>query len=900
MADDPSEIRMREFRERPLHWVVVHHLLDAGLLRELAAAIVERCSGGTLRLSDLFEEDLPAGRQDTADWSVAAREVEGEFAYFLARFITTIIWRGDDAPHPPQGLAKAETGWVHALNAAFELSWSDLDTMSSEEVGVDLDSGIGSLAAALAAARDTLGSGSTVFFGLVDAASVGAPSLLSSLLTKHVGDLFADVDRWDLSIACYRRAENRLSDELGWTSATAATRQIVAQSIAMATWHREGPEAAAGMLETLVAGADLATSPLPVLNATFDLMNASMARGSFSTAWNNRRSATLQAPLLLNSHHLDNALTYASAGRFRDAHRWFWATLRRQTALGGTVQSSVTKGHYGRSIINEVEAVLGRDRRPEGFAMGVRLLVESGRTELAEATEWSDRLVEAYVDAAALDRMRAIAVRSPGMAIERSLVATTLQRQWLLVLPRESEGVARDMLSDLVARARDGAHTGMSSTNTGGLALKALKDIGLERPEFRGLVGDNLVTLFDVMVRGRGPVPVSETMETLAQFIDGVDEATARELCVRTIGLVGELPPNAFWPVTQAASRILGSDAASRLGRANETFQRDRSIALVKLALNSTSEHVSLLYLLRDVDPTVVHSQLDADGLDAIVGGIRERARDNTSSAATANIHALLVAPKVSGMAGVEDAMEGLESILRSAEKDRPSPSLQNAYEVLLLLARTGDRIGEESGRPAEFRQRARELLAPLVGVWRVAAKRPLIFAAFSLPPRSSPDRVIVHNWAFASLEFAWWLDATGDVERAIDVASADGPLLEGVSVARAVQGVVAPVLDAGKVAAERADAFYAALGERLASMGDRQDPEAAANLRVLLNRSMELGPRGEDAALLASARGMGVWLEAEAAPVVAYTAKLRRDPRLRLSLSPLLRAALAQEAGAS
>ncbi len=183
-------------------------------------------------------------------------------------------------------------------------------------------------------------------------------------------------------------------------------RDIVAQSIAMATWHVRGPDSAAPLLEALAEKSGINVAPLPALNARFDLLNAKLARGSFSTAWSGKRAADYLAPLMISSHKTRQCHDlYMSVGRYREAHRWFWATLRRQTALGGTTTSWATRGHYGRSIIDELRALLGRQNVPANFALGVRMLIESGRTDLVEKTSWSAELVETYVNDNVLDEI---------------------------------------------------------------------------------------------------------------------------------------------------------------------------------------------------------------------------------------------------------------------------------------------------------------------------------------------------------------------------------------------------------------------------------------------------------------------------------------------------------------
>ena len=899
MPDALQDIRLKEFRARPLHWIVVYHLLPAGLLRELASAIIEVGTEGRLCLHDLFENIVPAGPAATSSWFIAARETGSPFSDFLSRLIMTMVWRGDETPSPPHdGVDDREAVWVRELNGALQLSSEGLDATANQADWED-QGALHDVFAALAAARRAINDGGDEGTSAVATDVDGPPALLKALLVKHVGDLNVDLDRWDGALSYYRKAEMLLCRETGWDDAVGTARDIFAQSVAMATWHVDGPDAAAPLLEALAEKRGIDDAPLAALNARFDLLNARFARGSLSTEWSDKRAADYLAPLVIHSHDLDNAMTYTSVGKYREAHRWFWATLRRQAALGGTVTSWATKGHYGRSIVEELLTLLGRQNLPDHFALAIRMLVESGRADLVEKISWSAGLVETYVNDGALDEMVEIVKRSPGVAIERSLAATALRREWLLVLPGDREVLARRMLSDLTKAARTGAHTGMTSTSTGGLALKSLKAVGKARPEFRTLVGPGLIRLMDDILANHGALTVSEALETAAEFVDGVDSDTVKALCKVAIGLVERLPPDAAWPIRRAATKLLGSNTAARVARNDDAFQRDRSVALVKLGLNSAQEHTGLLYLLRDVDPSVVSEQIDAQGLDTIVAGIRKSARETSSSGATSNIHALLVAPKVAGPAGVADALRGMLDILRSARNVRPSPSLHDGYEVLLLLARHGSDIAGDLGDASSFIHDAKELLEPLCEMWQIAASRPLIFAGFAIPPLSVPNRVAVHNWTFATLEFAKWLNASTVVEPALNAASLNEFLVEGMSVARAMQGTAAAAIDAAEVATERADAFYAALGERLAGIGSRVDADAAADLRIMLDRCMEVGPRGEDAALLLASKRLDVLLDPEDAEVVAYIAKLRNEPKLRLSLSPLLQRALAPVNGA-
>lgn len=899
MSDSPVSID-DDLRTHLLLWMVVHHLLSAPLVRELAAAMVDTASAGSLRLEDIVEEVAPVGSPDTSSWHIRTRSTESTLADHLARLILHMIWQGDDVPFPAQdGMDRDGARWFADLRAAFILSSADINT-SFHTIGEEDDSSpLARLELIIGHLREAVHGG-----GPFDAAtilsSVGneCPAILHALLAKHLGDLCGDADRWDLAHDLYEHAQTALRQETRpeWRETAQATFWITKQCIAMSVWHLEGPGRAADLLETMVFERELGSDPLPVLNASFDLLNARVSSEVLFPGLNDRRAASLMSPQLLHSHDLQNALTYSEGARFRDAHRWFWATLRRQVALGGATSSRQTKAHYGRSIIDEVEAALDRSRQPEDFVLAARLLVEGGQVGQIEAARWTERLLEAYLDDRILDGLEASVKRAPGMEVERTMALLTLYREWLQSLSSESTVLAERMLRYLAQLAAERTHAGRTSVDVGGQALKAVRRIGTVRPEFRRLIGADLLRTVEAVIGRWGMLPVAEAIETAAVYVDGVDPQIASLLTYRTIAIVEGLPEDAAWPVTQAASRVVGSGFADRLAASDATFAKRRASALVRLALSSRMDRAALMYLLRDVDPSVVDEQVDAEGIRDLVRDLGVSAGEVTSSGATAAIHALLVAPKVSGRQGIEAALDGLDKIIRSAARPRPAPGFQNAYDPILLLAATWRQIADDLGSSQEdFREELGQLVEPLRVLWEQAAGRPLIFAGFAIPPRTAPDAVRVHNWTYATLEFLGSLGSPNALRAALRDAERNQALTDPMSVARAKHAAEGGGFDPSVLGSERPSAFYAALGQRLVSVLVRDDARASDQVEVLLNRCMEVGPRGEDAALLLEARRRSIRLDPNSGSVADYLARVRQDPRLRLSLTPLLHDTMAE-----
>lgn len=898
MPDILAAERRSSFRKHYLQWLVVHHLLSAGLVRELAMSTVRLASAGSLSLSDLFDETPPIGPAATSSWFLSARGAHSGLPSYLCQLVFAIVWQGDHAPSIPRnGLTADEAHWAKTLNYAVSLSAFDLAVIPYAAESIRPPESLENLVAALMrlSAACTDGTDLDIIENL-NKATEGCAPILQTLIAKHFGDLCGDQDNWRIALAHYETARTFLkqADATVWREAASALLSMLAQSIAMATWHLEGAEKASQMLEPLAARGNLKSTPLSILNANFDILNAHSTTGATSSQWFERRVASLETPQLISSYKIGSALTLSDAKRFQDAHRLFWAILRRQIGLGGTAASKLTKSQYGRSIIAGLEATIDRQRRREAFMLGVRLLIEGGRAEVVEEIFWTERAIETYIDKTTLPRLEHIVKRAPGMQAERTMVVATLLREWLKVLPSDAIDLAQNILLSLARLAQADSFAGCCNIEIIDFAIKALKEIGSQRPEFRRILGVDLTQILDSVIERWGPLPIANAIEMVSVFVESSPPEIAERLGLKVIGLVEKLPNNAFWPIVRAASDLLRVDTFTRIAANNEHFKRLRTRALVRLALNSQSEHTSLMYLLRTIDPAAIEDQIDAHGLNSIVNDIKNHAVDISSNTMAAYIHALLVAPKISGRQGVMTALVGLRALIDSTTSQRPSPALANGYEPLLLLAREGDKIVTESGLDAnEFRNTLLDLVNSIVNLWRTAANRPLIFAGFSIPPKTSPNKNIVHNWTFATLEFARYLNIPTGLVQALDEAAQNDLLADPIAVARAIQTEASDALDPKIVNYEKADAFYAALGQRLIGINNQTDTEAIVNAQLLLNRCFQVGPRGEDAALLLIANQLSIRFLPESADVANYVAKVRRHPQLRLSLTPLVQRVL-------
>ena len=395
-----------------------------------------------------------------------------------------------------------------------------------------------------------------------------------------------------------------------------------------------------------MSGADLSSDLLAAVNAAPDILSAKSASEEILSQ-PDTRAAVLLAPQLHIAHHLSNALEYWAHQKYSDAHRWFWAVLRRQIALGSATSSRHTKAFFGRSIIDQLQAQIGRDRAPQDFWMGARLLMESGLPDIADKTTWTEKLVESYVDANCVAATVAYAGRAQGAARERTLVALVLFKRWLLVLAPDASAVAKAMLQFLAASAKGFEWSFSRNQNLSSASLEALNEVGRTRPEFRLLAADAVVNAVISKLADRDFNAVSNAIETAQGYLDVLDH---RGLAAVVTALLATLERfgggNGPWPVVRPALALLGSPQVMSLCNQDPELGAKVPPTLLRFSLETETENTSLLFLLRDIDPALIEGQVDAARLEAVVSDIRRRAGEINSSAATANIVALLVAPR--------------------------------------------------------------------------------------------------------------------------------------------------------------------------------------------------------------------------------------------------------------
>lgn len=883
--------RAASFKRDTLAWLVVHHFLPAPLVLELMDAIIARWSRGKLSLEALAQFDLSEGEPVLASLGFRPLAQSEPLARRLQQLVQLVVWQGDQTMSLGSEQDEEDPNQLRLLDAALQLGHRDLARISGWASQYKEIAGLAPLVAAMQALREHIDQGTLDVDAIEAALGPHESSPIMPVLLKHLGDLAGDLDRWEIAEPLYRRAREVLGQtEPDWESFDESFATILSQSHAAAIRVINGPAAAAAMLDQLIDGGH-AKGPLPMLNAGFDRLGAHIAADNMG-ALGIERGSVLLAPQLILAHQAGNALGNAFDGRHNDAHRWFWAVLRRQVALGSAVISRDTKASFAHSLIDQLVEGLGKTHNPDDFLLATRLLLESGRERGAEAIRWTDRFTEFYVTREAIDAAEAHAFGHAGAADERSRVLITLASGWLAKLAPDRVDLARKLMELLAKFAARTEVTRQPGFNLRRAATKALESAGRDRPEFRAASAELVAQAAIVQLTHSGWMAISDALDAASPYVDELSPQTLETLVGHVLGQIdGVDQDDDGSPVLRSALNLLSHDRILGLAKdpGNEIGRRVAR-TMVRRTLEAGAEHRRLMYLLRTFDARVIDDAIDRDRLAGVVSELIENAQRTNSSGAADSILALLVAPAISGALGVHAAIDALGNLLNAAVTQRYSIAAADAYDPVIQLAGHYREIARATGiAPEALIVRMAALAEPIARLWEKGVQTPAIFNGFQLPLPTEPNRVIVHNWAFASLALA---DVTGQLDTlkaALEKAEMDDRLSGAIGTARAVRGRVdGSAFDLTAIAKQPRDAFYASLGDRIVLLPGLDPEQRAVALRTLIERALLLGPSGLDAGLFTAAIQHTV--KVERSPWSdGYRARMRADPHLRHAMIALL-----------
>jgi hypothetical protein len=915
MNGTPTQMSSTDLGQHWMAWLALRHFLPARLLRELISIAVRQATKERLSLESLFEEVSVDGPLWNECWAVRPRSTEKQQdrdldREYYVRLVRSLVWQNEEG-----GLARLrdqteDPGSLgpELLDAIVGFGSVDLSVKATyfddlfERRASVLQGSFRCLLGAFRTARENhkvlpcnelwRGVGSSV---------ESVPMPLRAVMVKHVADLCADADSWDRALVGYDQADEMLAQRSpveGWADIVAAWRVHITGSRAAALAITGADRAdAARLLAGALHGKSLEQDPVAMMQLSFDALVTSLRARPDDDEIEDRKLATMVAPLLLSSHDPSAALGDWLRRDYDDAHRRFWGLLRRQIALGAGIEARATKVWYARSLLDELFDVLQKNKQPRSFELAARMLVESGNADAIGRIPWREPLLAAYVDDSCIQMLIQHAGAHAGSRIERELTLIALFKEWVPHLSPSSQNCALRMWRHVAALAKEFPAQFESHLNVGGSCLEALRELAEKRPELRSQVNQEVQEA--ICERLRSPeewwTSQSEACKTADAYADAFDAPSMARVIVAVLDRLKNIAPETdLWPVTRPALTFLVSTPVTEHVKTNPEIGKAIIDQILRLGMEQESEQRMVLYYLRDFDPALledpdVRSKLSRAG---IVEHVRALARQITASSATDAIKALLLVPAISGRPGLEDAFESLKAILDSASSSQSRTGLAHAYDPLLLLLEERESIEQALPEHLDWlRSTYQELLARIPAVWQAAAKRPAVLAPWGLPRPTKAHPVVVHNWAFASLRFAEAVGSSLDVEAALWEASANAELAPHIRLARATRAGARRIEPADIEEARAADAetFYAALGRRLAQLKTATTESGADLCKVLVQQCLRFGPRDVDAAVLMEAARFGLHDHVRASGMRDYETRLQADRDRRLILGPIL-----------
>lgn len=349
-----------------------------------------------------------------------------------------------------------------------------------------------------------------------------------------------------------------------------------------------------------------------------------------------------------------------------------------------------------------------------------------------------------------------------------------------------------------------------------------------------------------------------------------------------------------FWLVIQPIQNFLCSVRARTFIQADRALERKVVELLFRQGAAQGGDQANLIHCLRTFDSGLLEDVELKTRLHELIEGIKEKAGMVNSSVSTTNIQALLSVPALAGLDGVNVALYSIEKILQSIDSTHSSISLSVAYYPLLQITVEHERIAKGIGlSKGEFLKKLNSLGDLLENLWNQAAVDPAIFVPFSIPPNHVPDSVMVHNWTFASIQFAKLLGKISAVESAIDSAALAQPsIAKAVARAKLIQALSSgeESFDEGKVKENGKEAFYLNVGSLLSQI-DTRSKEGKARCQFLLQMCLQHGPNDLDMAVFVRAQQCSLSLSVcQSAAISTYIARLNNNSDRRLNFMPLLK----------
>jgi hypothetical protein len=885
-------------------WLLLRHLLPARLQRLLIHEIVHIATGGRISFGDLFEEVLVDRPVWNESWMIRPREGKRGYEESLQSWARGIAWQLDEtgrfasAESEESGkfLSGAFLDIIAALGAMDLNSPKDWANRQLKPFTPDVQPSMQTFVSVFESIQlQWTESAPDVFWKDVSGRLEILAMPVRAMVLKHFADLLADVDAWKHALHGYCRVEDLLAQ---WSAPEhhldllSAWKTITMQCRIAATAVVEGDNKAAILFDEVLVHTNLDADPLLAANAGLDAIN--------SRSWIEHREfkdlrvSVVSSPLLHSSHDATSALRFWLDSAHREAGRPFWAALRRQIALGAATEMENTKGWYARCLLEEIAGNSDQQASERQFELAVRLLVEAGKPKAVDLVRWSSSLVDAcVVDEGLVDRLLARASAHAGCCLQRMRVLVELFKVWAIQLSPSRPDLTLRMWKELASIAGEFDATFDSKTDVGRPALKAIEELAKKRPELRGKVGPKVAEAICRSLRRASAWGRSEAADAALCYVDALDEGSLRMVAYVVLDVLeaGDPARNA-WPLDRAAMRVIVDPTVRhRLGSDREFNQRCLE-QILRYGLAEETSPMSVFFHLADFDPSLLENETLKARMKETLIRVRKGALRSNASEVTGHIEALLLAPVVAGHDGIGDALDGLLLILRSTKAESSSLGIAHFDRTLLLLVERLPSIRAALPEQQDWlNQKLASIADHVAAFWDLAKENPLLFSPFSIPARTRPDRVLVHNCAFASVRFAQAVGKERQIRESIGRAGENPALKSAILLAHAtLAGGKKPAPEDIEVAEnEDRDSFYQSVGRRLRQVQQMPEDEAGRICLQLVERCLHLGPNPADAAVFVAAANLGLHQQVRSLGLGNYVTRAGEDRDTRLLLIPIV-----------
>jgi hypothetical protein len=463
-----------------------------------------------------------------------------------------------------------------------------------------------------------------------------------------------------------------------------------------------------------------------------------------------------------------------------------------------------------------------------------------------------------------------------------------LASRWTAQLNGDEVGLAARLLSEIVSWARGRPATLENADNLGGRCLKLLIDRAKEQPEFREPIADAVHAVVmlalseDSFWTGK-----ADSLKLAFLYRDVWRKEQIRALLDQLPELLRSESAGGVVFVTRAALDLLRTPEVMEVIRSSPELGQRFFADVLHYSLAEHSDPITTLFNLAAFSNDAELNEPDTASVAQVVEEISKRAMSRNSSGATDAIRALFIAAAHTKAAGVLCAADSLVAILDAPGKGT-SPAFAYAYDPVLDLVRSRQEIEKGSGlSEEEFQNLLDRIGHALVVAWKSIIADPARLAPFSLPPSREPNRILINNYAVATVQFAKIVSDPSELQGILELASEHivlGDIVHRVVVTGSAGGWDESVSRA--IETETHEAFYRLLGHRLAQAREADSNLHSTAMSMLLEQVLLRGPRELDLAVFA-ALPMSAVPQPES--LKAYKMRLRAKPQLLQLLGALV-----------